>query len=331
MDKILFVLLLSMFHAVAAQAEEMPQGGMEEKTSTQSYFVGELGAAWQFPSDHLPVGGSIGNIHFALWNTLNTKYLHWVEENEQGLKDSLILQANVPISEDDKLTVREDIVAGYIMKMLQHPTQPRSILAIEEVGQSLYNSLSLRLPDYMQIYPGKADEQKLQDLFIVDTRMFDILDCDISKYSFKENTIVKLLLREKNTGLKYCFIQSHVPGGPANSLPARIEFAGKVMKEYNPENIFIVLGDMNRSADYFLPHFAQAAREMGLETQPFVVMDIPYPTHVDTHLEASWIDNIFIANPYFQIESHPSSGMELLEDVQPTLELLESLRPRNSK
>jgi hypothetical protein len=180
----------------------------------------------------------------------------------------------------------------------------------------------------MRIIPEHGDEQKIEDIFIVDTRTFDILDFAISGYSFTDNNIVKLTLREKATGLKYCFIQSHVPGGPVNSLPARIEFAEKVMQAYSDDNISIVLGDMNRSSDYFLPQFEDAAKRIGLAAQPFINIDIPYPTHISTDMEASWIDNIFISNPYPQIESHVvKHGSELFEELQPTLDLLESLKP----
>ena len=48
----------------------------------------------------------------------------------------------------------------------------------------------------------------------------------------------------------------------------------------------------------------------------------------DIHIEASWIDNIFISNPYPQIESHVAKdGSKLFEELQPTLDLLESLKP----
>lgn len=318
-----------MFQLLAALPSSTLQATIiEEKSSTKSYFVGELGTAWQFPSDHLPVGAAVGNIHFAVWNTLNTKYLHWIEKNGQGLRESLILNTNVPLSENSTVTVREDILIDYIMKMLMHPTHPRSVLALQEVGKSLFSELSMRLPDFMHLLPEQVDEQKVEDVFIIDTRIFDILDSEIFEYGFTNNTMTKLTLREKATGLKYCFIQSHVPGGPVNSLPARIKLAEKVMQAYNAENISIVLGDMNRSPDYFLPHFEEAAKKIGLASQQFINIDIPYPTHISTHMEASWIDNIFISNPYPKIETRVAQyGSELFEDLQPTLDLLENIKP----
>jgi hypothetical protein len=45
-------------------------------------------------------------------------------------------------------------------------------------------------------------------------------------------------------------------------------------------------------------------------------------------MEACWIDNIFIANPYPQTESHTAKdGSELFEELQSTLDLLENLKP----
>jgi hypothetical protein len=100
------------------------------------------------------------------------------------------------------------------------------------------------------------------------------------------------------------------------------------MHAYNAENRSIVLGDMNRSSDYFVPQFEEAAKNLGIATQPFIDIDIPYPTHISTHMEACWIDNIYIANPYPQIVSRVAKdGSELFEELQPTLDLLENLKP----
>lgn len=299
------------------------------KINTKPYRVGELGAEWQFPSDHLPVGASIDDIHFALWNTLNTKYLHWIEKNEQGLKNSLIMSSNIPLPGNSNLTLREAIVLVFITKMLNHPEHSRSVLALQEMGEGLLKELSRCLPNYMHVIPEDAAKQKIEDIFLVDTRVFDILDSEISKYTFSRNTIMTLRLREKASGLKYCFIQSHVPGGPVNSVPARIEFSNKIMQEYSLDHAIVVLGDMNRSPDFFLSQFEEAAKERGLANQPFVNVEIPYPTHINTHMQASWIDNIFIANPRLQSEIPVANeGFELFDELQPTLDLLKRLRPQ---
>lgn len=297
----------------------------EEKTSTRSYPVGELGAAWQFPSDHLPVGGTIGNVNFALWNTLNTLYLGWIEKNAQGLKDSLIMIANTP--GQDQLTKRETIVVDSILAMVKHPHYPRSVIALQELSEKVYRDLEKRLPSSVKLLPQNLDN-RVEDIFLVDTEIFDILDYSIRKYSFKENTIATVTLREKASNLKYKFIQSHVPGGPVDSQPAREEFAQVVMDNYDSDAIMVLLGDMNRSPDFFLPHFEKAAKERGLSAQPFITMEIPYPTHVNTHMEASWIDNIFFATPYPAIiHRSAQDAMELFDGLQPAIDVLTAKDP----
>ena len=103
-----------------------------EKSSTRFYPVGELGAQWTLGSDHLPVGGTMGSIHFVMWNILNTNALHHILGNGQGLRDSFIITANIPLQ--DNLTLRESIIINQIFEMIQHPTHPRSLLVGQQIS-----------------------------------------------------------------------------------------------------------------------------------------------------------------------------------------------------
>ena len=85
-----------------------------ENASSIVYPVGELGEKWQFPSDHLPIGLTAGNIHVATWNTLNTRYIYHILTNQQGLRDSLIVDANVPLKEGSPLTLRESQIIDQV-------------------------------------------------------------------------------------------------------------------------------------------------------------------------------------------------------------------------
>lgn len=58
----------------------------------------------------------------------------------------------------------------------------------------------------MQNIPEYADEQGIEDIFIVDTRVFDILDSEITKYSFSHNAIEKLTLRDKMSAYSINFL-----------------------------------------------------------------------------------------------------------------------------
>lgn len=299
----------------------------EEKTSTQYYPVGELGKSWTLPSDHLPVGGSVGKVHFVMWNILHTGALHHIVNNGQGLRDSFIMAANIP--DEGSLTLRESVIIDQIFEMINQPTHPRSLIALEETSVEVYQKLQNSLPKNMQLFPPNIGGLAHGDVFIFDTKIFDLIDYSFKKYKCSKsgNSYMTLTLFEKNTGLTYRFIQSHVPGGPdANSKPARKELADAVMSDFNPQAITIIMGDMNRSPDYFLEDFKIAAANKRMP-QPFQNLWIPYPTHINTSREASWIDNIFIANPYPEIESQVAKDASVLfMDLQLTLDLLESLR-----
>lgn len=204
---------------------------VEEKASTYCYPVGELGAKWQFPSDHLPVGGTIGNIHFVIWNILDTRYLHHIVGNSQGLRDSLIMQANVPVDAESLLTVREALILENIKEMINHKTSPRALLALEETSDNVYTKMQESLPAKMRLIPESLEDLGHGDIFIYDTDIFEFLNFQSENYVIHpSNSYSTLTLIEKKTGLTYRFIQSHVPGGPIFSAPAREEFANTLMR-----------------------------------------------------------------------------------------------------
>ncbi len=329
---ILITCLISSF-LTAANAND----NQNEKTSTRFYPVGELGAQWTLGSDHLPVGGTVGSIHFVLWNILNSDALHHILGNGQGLRDSFIITANIPLY--DNLTLRESVVIDQVFEMIQHSTHPRSLLALQETSENVYKKLQESLPSNLQLLPTDVEELKHGDVFIFDENIFDFIDFKCAHYKSKPskhgNTYMTLTLLEKETRIIYKFVQSHVPGGPdINSIPARIELANAVIGDYNPEAISVILGDMNRSPDYFIKDFEIAALEHGLELQPFEIMWPPYATHINTHMEASWIDNILIAIPsgYESVIHLEVTGEApaFFKDLQDTFDLLESLRPSNN-
>lgn len=321
----LITYFLSSFQIANAHDEE------SNKRSKHSYFVGELGAQWTLGSDHLPVGGSIGSIHFVMWNILNTDTLHHILRNGQGLRDSFIITANIPWQ--DNLTLRESMILDQIFEMIEHPTHPRSLLALQETSENVYKKLQQTLSPNLQLLPSSVEELNHGDIFIFDKNLFTLIDFKCAHYKNakrkQRNTYMALTVQEKETKLLYQFLQSHVPGGPdIYSLPARIEFAQAVIRDHKPEAISVVLGDMNRSPNDFIQQFECAAFKQGLESQPFEIMWPPYATHINTHREASWIDNIFISIP-FDCKSliQPkinSEGSDFFTGLQDSIDLLKS-------
>lgn len=307
--------------------------GVAATPNLKPYPVGELGERWTLGSDHLPVGGTIGSLHFVLWNILSTDALHYIEENGQGLKDSFITAANLP--SEGGLTVREAAILDQIFFMMEHPTHPRSLLALQETSEEVYKALKERLPPSFEMLPAEVEDLKHGDVFIYDTKKFEFLDFKWAQYQDKQtkhgNTYMALSLRETTSGMTYRWIQSHVPGGPdLNSMPSRLELADFVIQEYDPNAITVVLGDMNRGPELFMELFHNAALKQGLESNPFTALPSPYASHVNTHREASWIDNIFVFIPleplpqtHAEVNSHPD---DFFPGLKETVDLLDSLR-----
>lgn len=269
-----------------------------EHGSTVHYSVGELGVKWQFPSDHLPVGISIGDIHVALWNTLNTRYIYHIHTNHQGLKGSLITTANIPKDLHSQLTVREEMIVDIVLEMLHHPKVPRSLLVLQEVGTEVHKQLKRKLPKQMVIITAFPDDLANGDIYIYDNNRFNYISLKSDSFQIRpRNTYMTLTLQDRISGELYRFVQSHVPGGPVASAPARKEWAEEILLNFDPDAVTVVMGDMNRSADFFHRDLQEVAEDFGLGSHPFQNLWVPYPTHIDTYKRATWIDNFFIYTP----------------------------------
>lgn len=285
------------------------------------FYIGELGEKWQFPSDHLPRGMSVGNLHIAFWNILNKNYLHHIVENTQGLRDSSIMTDNIHVNSTSTLTVRELRSIEIILGMINHPTHPRSIIGLQETHGDVLNYLKKILPSNWVVAnpPGQPHSQ---DLYLYDTNVFEFVTVRGVRYT--ENmpkTIFTLTVREKFTGEVYRFVQSHIPGGP-NSAEGSEKFANEAIKQFNSNETTILMGDMNASPTTIKDALRTAATKTGLQRQPYYYLPIDYPSHMNTKLEASWIDNFFIHRPKIAGKVLPSHlPVEVHESLEPIVDL----------
>lgn len=295
------------------------------------YFVGEIGSEWQFPSDHLPRGVSVGNLHFAFWNILNKNYLGHIESNNQGLRDSSILTDNVPINNKTKLTIRELTSIQIIFEMISHSTHPRSLIALEETHGDVITYLKKNLPKNWAI-ATPPDHPFSQDLYLYDTDIFDFIDMSAVKYHKNlPKTILTLVLQDKTSGITYRFLQSHIPGG-ANFETESGKFADEAMKQYNPNQITLLMGDMNASPNEIQSVLQKASIKAGLTKQPFQYVSINHPSHINTNLEASWFDNFFIYKPKMADKIHASqSPKELHTSIKPIYDLFKVHKIQSKK
>lgn len=301
---------------IGSEAADTPSA-----TDYEPYHIGELGELWQFPSDHLPIGATLESFHIALWNVLNKKYLHFIEENTQGLKNSSILKCNVPVCQNGSFTVREMMIAAQIFEMISHPTHPRSLIALQETHVDLLNFLKTNLPSSWVILTP-PDQPNSQDIFLFDADIFEAVNLAAVKYS-PLFTIFNVTLREKTSGKLFHFIQSHIPGGAINSPVGCAKFSGEALRQYDKDLTIVLMGDMNQSPAVIERALCKTAEALGI-SQPYHHLPVPYPTHMNTRLQASWTDHFFISTP----ENHDiiikasDNPEELFNELVPIIKLL---------
>ncbi len=322
----IFVFLLSTYLFFSFNCSPLFGNDM---ASTVTYHVGELGEDWQFPSDHLPVGLTAGNIHIAAWNVLNTRFIYHILTNQQGLKESLIVSANLPMEDNGPLTLRENLIIDQVLEMIHHPTHPRSLISLQEVDLVFFEELNKKLPANMICVTTFPNDLADGDIFIYDSTIFEWNGLRSGNYQVRpRNTFMTLSLKEIKTGLLYHFVQSHLPAAPGISSQARKELAQEILSHFDPHVVTVVMGDMNRSPDYLLHDFAEVAKVIGMRHQPLKNLWIPYATHVDCYRKASWFDNLFFHVPNMDIKIEVSSEPEtFFSGLIHTVNLMRSLRP----
>lgn len=282
------------FAIVAILVASVPIHGDTEKNSTPCFPVGELGAKWSFPSDHLPISIWIDGIGITSWNILDPGCMRWILDNTQGLKESSLVTDHRPVKEGAALTIREAHVLDQLDTMIHCPN-PQSVLALQEVGAATYAALKERLPSYMHIIRSNKGPLVHEDILIYDSRRLRHDGHVAHNYSGKGNTWLLVKLKDKESKQRYHVIVSHVPGGPDAEGYLR-ELAEASLSRFDVKAHTLIVGDQNRSPDYFLKQLDAVAREKKMR-QPFIEIPVTYPTHVNTLCEASWIDNIFFASP----------------------------------
>lgn len=293
----------------------------------EPYNVGELGEQWLFPSDHLPIGATLGSFHIAFWNNLNKDYLGHIEANTQGLRDSSILKDNVPVDSNNKLTLRELIIGNRVMEMINHSSYPRSLIALQETHADLQDFLSLQIPAHWKLITP-LNQSYSQDLFLYNTLIFDLISLDSVLYNENASkSIFTITLEEKATGKIFRFIQSHVPGGPIKSKEGCEKFSIEALRQYDPNLTIILMGDMNQSPQVIDQALKSVANANQLLDSPYHYLPIAYPSHINTEAQASWIDHFFVYTPDQEMHIKGSDNPEEISHILvPLVQLLQSLR-----
>ncbi len=286
----------------------------------QGSSVGELQEQWQFPSDHLPIGITLGDLHIVSWNVLDSRYMNWIiEKNSQGLSRSLIAEEHC-IPEGQATTIREEHVIDILLQMISHPQYPKSMLCLQECNNEFMEALHARLPigwtaihqsDVAIIYA----KDKLSSVIV------DIVDGVFS--SQPRRIFLDVTFCEEGIEIPLRVICAHLPGDPTQ--PARFEFARYLAATFCGEEAILVAGDMN-----FNEIEMQAAMNQAFDGKSPFTLYAPYCTNISPDTlnisgdNPGWhsksIDHFFIYAPQWPVT--PLSAEEVWPGLLPTVELL---------
>jgi endonuclease/exonuclease/phosphatase family metal-dependent hydrolase len=256
----------------------------------QSRNVGELGAKWRFPSDHLPVGADLyfgeDRLRCVSWNMLNTEHLHYIESNSQGLLGSLITELHVPSAEG--LTQRDEILLKEVLFMLAGGVD---VLCLQECSTLFAKALVTRIGTLEGRSFGvapEADSPKRDEGLIVFNKArveLAVEGLEISRYT-RGNFIFKAQFR---FGTKlFSLVTTHIPGGPEGGS-ARAELA-RALRERGEFHVPCLLcGDMNAEPHVLNEAFAQHGLTALVPVLP------GYPSHVNTQRQSVIFDMFFFS------------------------------------
>lgn len=304
---------------------------MTAHTSPKSVYVGTLGAKFQFPSDHLPVGAAFVESHhyrplvhkIASFNVLNDLFMDWVKEkNSQGLNGSLITQLDVPVPGKPGLTERD----LYVIEILQNMMQHQHLIALQECGTPFLHELESSLPAGWAMVKMGGDERSDQEVLLYKTNRFDLVDVEIvyPYASFPKRALPDITLRSKKTGRNLHVINTHIPGDP--NLPGREEFAEYVTMQTKrfPNEIMVALGDHNFDRQEMIA----AYRKAGLEVGKDYTFWSPWNTNIDPYSrKTKVIDHVFIKGAKTSRALAPNEIMSPQYGLNEVVDLLSTPNP----
>lgn len=288
-------------------------------------YVGELGDQWQFPSDHLPVGATVGNTHVISWNILNNHYMDWVtNENSQGLNGSLITELHGnPSTTYPGLTIRDELIMAYLLQIINTPAHnSHLILSLQECSPEFVKAFSTMLPSNMgMLLSDKSFAIKDQNITIYNKQTFSFLENESSitkafPNSDPRRTLMDLVFVENGTQEKLRVINTHLPGDP--TVPGTNDFARYLLSSLKSNCTTIATGDMN---------FTEAEMQKAFDEES-VKLNIPFPftslVHYHTNigaftLEGKGIDHVWVNT---KLTCKGMSPNEVLAGLQSTVDLL---------
>lgn len=186
--------------------------------------VGNLSSQWSLATDHPPIGATIvdgeDTFQMASCNVLNSCYIHWV--HTQGLDQANFTKLQAQPAEESVpghmkgLNLRDIANAEMVFDMLNHPTHPRDVVALQECSKAFLSYLRANLPEGYALLDADAYKENWnQSALIYKTSHFQLLECKVT-YPYLNVHLEKSLLEAKllnlNNNKVYSFLSTHVPG-----------------------------------------------------------------------------------------------------------------------
>lgn len=267
----------------------MPQESRVKPVSDPRY-VGRLAEAWEFPSDHLPVAATFTTLteefRCASWNVLNSAFLHYIEQDQQGLNGSAITKDSSV--REGTLSKREQTLLEHVRTILASEV---GLLALQECGDAFRQALAEELAQedtHKQLLLNAPEHSSDARAIIFDTRQFELVRTSVTPFASSKKCVFTVDLVSRG-GLPLRFVNVHVPGGAKDGPPAR-EILAKSLKDSPPPAPTILTGDFNfqTSEVETLLHSSDPAWRSA---------NPPYCSHVDTQQRACQIDGVFFRDP----------------------------------
>lgn len=275
-------------------------------------YVGELQERWNFPSDHLPIAISIQDarscFRIVSWNVLNSAYMKWIDDNSQGLARSNITKDNFPIKENG-LTLREQHVIELLLNWVQSPA---NLISLQECSELFIQELTEQLPPHMKVVRSSDSPTKNQNILLYDANLFQFVSKALHMNVFSSEPSRPLMdVVLAANGTHYRIFNAHLR---CVSQGQHSDLAQFISTHTREEEVTIALGDLNVDQ-----------KQMSEAFGPSFLSFSPYKTTVSPELESKAVDHIFLCPGKNSVQASESSANELLEGMQPVVDLLDPI------
>eukprot|EP01012_Entosiphon_sulcatum_P025935 TRINITY_DN31313_c0_g1_i1.p1 TRINITY_DN31313_c0_g1~~TRINITY_DN31313_c0_g1_i1.p1 ORF type:complete len:295 (-),score=49.47 TRINITY_DN31313_c0_g1_i1:91-975(-) len=253
-----------------------------------------LGEAWNFMSDHLPLGLTLawGDDPVALvsWNILNSAYLRWIYKDEQGLMGSFITQHDVRDGDSD-FSRRDEAVVDAVLD-LALGAHPRAVVGLQECSVKVRQAIIAGLAKDGADFGILAGSDKSEVVTFYNKRLLRV-DTDLPEIRYhngRGKTILPALFTVVASGKRFLFFNTHCPFDNASCVEMATN-ATRLAQEHRVP--VVVVGDMNATSKQVTAAFAKAAQDVG--TRDLFSWVPGYRTHISASLKFCDYDNAHFA------------------------------------